>query len=353
MRTSKRIVLSLVCFLFTLIILSAGIILPYSKWDSELTYYKDAKLRNNLAGSLDYLVIGASQGLAAFNPQIIDQELECNSYNLSNSMMTIYGRYWLLEKELARNPVETVVIEVSQDTFIRQHDNEYSAGDEILLVRMDSLLDRFAFVVNNVHIEGLLNIYASLLRHGVSQWLRVLRGNTGSQVNYSAKGFLPESPVDITLRDEEIISLYNINQFDMSLSASNIEQFVSIINLCKSYGVRVVIAVVPIPDASLWKAEGRDAFYDWCIDFFDEYDCEFYDFNLLKSRYRILNDQTSFHDGTHMSSLGSDSFTSAFCEIMRFSEEGENVSQFFYNGYTDMKKDSPYMQPALLHHTTN
>ena len=44
-----------------------------------------------------------------------------------------------------------------------------------------------------------------------------------------------------------------------------------------------------------------------------------------------------------MSEEGAASFTKVFCDIIKRSET-EDVSDFFYDSYEEMKADSPYME---------
>ena len=108
MHNSKQIVISTLSFILLFAVISTLIIVPY--WNSETDYFQDSQLREDLAGQIDCLVIGASHALTAFDTNVLDERLGCFSYNLSGSMMTLDSKYYFLKKELERNPVETVLV---------------------------------------------------------------------------------------------------------------------------------------------------------------------------------------------------------------------------------------------------
>ena len=110
MHSSKKVFLRTLAVLLVVLGLSVLIILPYME-------SQERKTRKDLAGTVDYLVVGASHAQLGFVPSVLDQELGVNSYNLSSLLMPVTGRYFLLEKEIKRNPVKTVVLEVSYDTL--------------------------------------------------------------------------------------------------------------------------------------------------------------------------------------------------------------------------------------------
>ena len=342
MRIFKKVLFSVFSLLCCLVVLYSIIIAPSRRL--EAAYYNDNSLRKELSGSIDLIVLGASHALAAFDPQVIDHTLNCNSYNLSSSMMTSYSKYFLLKKEMSRNPVDTVVLEISFDSFARNEAQEYGDGDSVTIERLDSFSERVAFMGKYVGIEDWMNIFSRELMQGMYCWKRVLSGSTSSSVDYSAKGFHSKDPMDITLTPDEAKANYAKRQISLAYHKEPIEITSEMIRFCKSKNARVILCVTPLPDSLILKRNGWDDFYQWIKAFSDTNDCTLYDFNLLKSRYELFSDSTSFYDEGHMSGIGAAAFSQAFGEIMAKAENGEDVSQFFYDSYSEMIQDSPYMR---------
>ena len=118
MRNFKRILKTVSLFLAVIIVLSVVFGALYLR--GENYDYQDYRERDALAGELTMLINGASYVMYGIDPDVLDAYLGANvhSYNLTTSMLTLEGRYALLKKELERNPVKTVILEVSPDTKI-------------------------------------------------------------------------------------------------------------------------------------------------------------------------------------------------------------------------------------------
>ena len=337
MRSFKKVMVSVITIVVLFSLISAVIICPYI--NSETFYYEDKDLRANLSGTLDYLIIGSSHGLSAFKTSVLDEELGCNSYNLSGGMMTFAARKFLLQKELERNPIHTVVIEVSHNALTSENDDGYGEGDSAFLPRLDSFSERVRYLVKSVKIDDWLNIYSKLFIQGLSYYKH--RGTIA--VDYAAKGYHAKETRDITLSENLIAEKYNSGMISTAFTDYNIRYLEQMIACCKDHDARVIIAVVPIADVSIWGYNNIDDFDIWLKNFCVENDCECYNFNLLRDRYQLFNDATSFYDGAHLSDPGATVFTRAYVDIIQKTDKGEDVSPLFFNNYEELKKFSPYM----------
>lgn len=340
MHNFKKVLCSIICILLVFLVISAAVIVPYLH--SEMFYYQDHKLRESLAGTLDFITIGASNGLCAFDPRIIDSELEATSYNLSGTLMTLGARDFFLKKEIQRNPVKTVVMDVSYETLVRDETDESASGDAVSLARLLSARDRGSFILKTVHFSDWLNLYAQMFIPGLEHLDAVIHDSVIRRVNYDTKGFYSREATDIAFSSEQAAQQYNQYDLDTNFREGNIEKLVSQIKYCQDQNIKVILTVVPKSDRDLWQTNHHDAFYQWMIEFSREQGCDFYDFNLLRNRYELWNDRESFYDSTHMGGEGAASFTQVFCDILKKAET-EDVSEYFYDSYEQMKADSPYM----------
>jgi len=341
MLTFKKVLLPIIVFLFLFSSISILVIIPY--YNSEVRYYQDGKIRKEMSGTIDYVTVGASHALAGFVPEILDKELGCNSYNLSVSMMPMYAKYVILEKELSRNDIDTVVLEISYDTLNRKNGNEYAIGDEPMIAKFDNWGDRWHYLTKYVAINDWLNIYSRSFIEGLWNWKNILLGNVET-VDFSGKGFLAKKTTDVTMSEAAAIQLYASKTYVNNINKDNYNMLIDIIEMCHSNGARVIIAVVPVSNKQIWKISNLDAFLDWGNEFSKQNGCEFYDFNIIRNRNSVFNDAYSYADDDHMSEQGARIFTSIFCEIMKKVEQNEDISSYFYKSYYEMIADSPYFQ---------
>lgn len=118
--------------------------------------------------------------------------------------------------------------------------------------------------------------------------------------------------------------------------------------------LRVIVQAVAVgalpspPPVRAKRAETvcRDehAFTEWANAYCAEQNVEFYDFNLLRERFALLSDEDCYStDPMHMSEKGARMFTEAFVRIIQAAADGQDVSSSFYQSYSEMQWDSPYM----------
>lgn len=337
MRNFKRITFAVVGILLVFITVSVAVIAPYM--NSECAYFQDKNLRNKLAGKIDCIIIGASHALAGINTNVLDEKLGCNSYNLSGSMMTLDNKYYLLSKELERNPVKTVILEISHDTLSRKENSEYAIGDEPTIARLDSFPERICYMAQYVSIDDWLNIYSREFVMGLNYYQELLAHHSLNNVDYKAKGFKYKEPVNITLSESEAEKKHNSQNVTSDYPEENVKKLNEIIELCKSYNCRVVLTVVPESNGLIWEMDDWDNFSKWLSDYGAKNHCEVYDINLAAKRNTLFTDDKSFSDPDHLSSIGAITTTEILADALLNPDTWIDSS---YSSYSEMKKESQY-----------
>ncbi|MCR4616099.1 MAG: hypothetical protein K5756_08145 [Clostridiales bacterium] len=341
MRNFKKVLLCVILFVTVTAVLSTALIEPF--YHSEYMYFCDAKARQELAGTLDYLFVGASNGYAAFVPSVADEAMDVCSYNLSGGLLTWYGRKTILEKELSRNPVKTVVFEISFNSLWREYHSAW--GDSVFLSRLDSPGERLSFVLRHTSVKDWGEMYANLLGNSIDYLKAVVQNKCFgkdlplSNVDYSAKGFHAKYESLQVTQDQ-------INQapsnMDTYFVKKNVDDLYDMINMCKEKNIEVLFAVVPISDYLIHQFDNWYEMEEKLRVLSEDTGCPIIDFNLLKNRYSLFNDAGSFADDVHMSKTGAEVFTAEYAKVMNKYNRGEDISNLFYSDYASMKADSPY-----------
>lgn len=342
MHNFKKAIVATISFLLLLALGTAIVVYPY--WETEALQSLDREQREMIAGSIDTIMIGASHAMAALSPQILDSERECNSYNMSNTMMTIHARTVILEKELARNPVDTVILELSYNALTRDQSEDGANGDAVTAARLDSTGERMKFMRKYVTWHTLTDFYSRTLVEGMSAWKDVISNRSLHNIDYSLKGFHPTNAVDQSFSPDEARDKYQNGPLITEYRQENISEFQELVDLCKSYDTRVIVVVVPVSDNILWNLSDWDKFKCFAEAFCEENNCEFYDLNLLKNRNEIFNIRESFSDDIHMSEEGGIACTHQLAEILTRVDEGADVSDLFVDTYVEAIDNLPYNQ---------
>lgn len=339
MQNFKKSLKSSIVFIVCLLLVFSFIVFPCFQNGSD---YNDTAARQKLSGEINYIFSGASHALAAFKPDVVDEKLNVCSWNLSTSSASLNGRKTLLEKELSRNKVDTVIIDISFDTLLRSQKNENATGEPMIICKLDNSIERFRYLIENVSLFNgdYENVTSILLRYGLKAWVAKLSGKFGTlQKN---KGFMPDPSVDVSLSKDSITSAHKINKLQTDYLPENIEALNQTIELCKSYGANVILAVVPISEARIWKYTGWDKFLEEIKKISDQNNCVFLDFNLIRNRFEVFDDKCSFNNETHLSETGAEAFSEVFSAIILKMNNGEDISNLFYSSYDDMIANSIY-----------
>lgn len=321
-KTARAVLALLLCML----VLFAGYTAPY--FYGTAYYYQDAGARSELSGSLTLLISGSSHAFRAFIPEQLDRALGTGSYNLACSMQTMQGRYELLRRELERNPVQTVVIELSYNALTRDRAAEGPEGDLYQLGRYTDPLARWAYFFAAIAPSEYGECYHDTLTRSTRAWKALLRGEMGLQ---SVRGYLGLDPTDQRIAPGARAELYHTDTVPLTQDAESVAYFERCMELCAGKGVQVILVTTPMTERMLLEYDGLETVRGWYAAYAERYGCEFYDFNLLKDADYPAD--TAFFDPTHLSRFGAETFTADFCRIVQRRAQGEDVSALFYPDY--------------------
>lgn len=331
MHNFKKIILHTALLIFFVIIILICSTLPYF-W-GESYYYQDYKVRTSLSGKLDTLVIGSSHALRSIKPTVLNEKLNTKAYNLSSPLMSMYGRYVMLEKEINRNPIKTVYLEISYNALTLDRKTLGLEGDLYVLGRFDNVFERINFFTNAFPPDEYRKVLSDIIVRSKNSFSI---HNTIEQ--YKTFGYLSMPSNNQLLSDEVKEKVKNTKVLDTKIKEESLNYFDKIIKLCKNNDIRVIFVVTPVTERMILEYSNLDDIFSQYIDLSKEYNCEYYDFNLDKHRKKLYSEESSFYDNTHMSDSGAEIFSNRLTEIIEDVDRGNNVSNYFLNSYTELKK---------------
>lgn len=330
MHNFKKIILHTVLLIFFVIIILICSTLPYF-W-GESYYYQDYKVRTSLSGKLDTLVIGSSHALRSIKPTVLNEKLNTKAYNLSSPLMSMYGRYVMLEKEINRNPIKTVYLEISYNALTLDRKTLGLEGDLYVLGRFDNAFERINFFTNAFTPDEYKKVLSDIIVRSRNSFFT---HNTIKQ--YETFGYLPMPSNNQLLSDETKEKIKNTKLLDTKIKEESLNYFDKIIKLCKKNDIRVILVVTPVTEKMILEYNNLDDIFSQYIDLAKEYNCEYYDFNLDKNRVKLYSEETSFYDNTHMSDSGAEIFSNRLTEIIKKVDEKKDITNEFYNSYSEVK----------------
>lgn len=328
MRIFKKAVTSFLIIALLFSSISTVVIAPYVKSEN------DSKLRAELSGSIDCIVIGASHALNGIDTHVLDEQLSVCSYNLSSSMLSMENKFYLLSKELERNPVKTVILELSYNSLSREEDSEFSLGDKNVINRLDSFSEVFQYCRKHVSVDDMMNLYSRNFVSGVIYQKNKFFDISETEKEQSSKGYQALKPVNLNNVNLETAE----NEISLDFNQENIKGFIKLIELCKSHQCRVIITVTVLSNRLIQHYTNWEGFHVWLKTFAQKNEVELYDINLIKNRTTFFHDETSFYNDHHLSFEGAKKNTELLCEVVNEAQKKKDISSYFYPNYDEMKK---------------
>ncbi len=334
MHNFRRAVCMTLAFLICLFAATVALTEPY--FQTEPYSYQDAKARDAFAGSIDTVYLGASQAYRALIPSILDEKLGTSSYNLSCALMTLPGRYYMLKKEMDRNPIKRVIIDVTYDTLTRDPGTEGAEGDIYTIGRIGNLWERIGYVLRYVPMKQYMRVYYDALDRGIYTWKTLGNGQESSEAHMESRGFVSVPTNDVTASPDVFDQTYQQFQAYFTPREENLKQLHKILDLCNENGVEVTLMVMPLADACNYRYFDMDQVYAEFQSISEEYGYQYYDFNLLKGKIDALPDSTAFYDETHLSEDGAKVFSNIVADILLKQAQGIETDSLFYSSYDEM-----------------
>ena len=339
MSNFKKAVCATLALVLLALLLSAGLVAYY--YHRGVYTYEDARVRKGLAGQLDLLICGASAGQVSINPDTLDAALGTRSYNLGSPRLLLHARTYLLQKELERNPIKTVLLEVSLDVLSQDDgQTDYARGEARMLTRLDSLSERVAYCKTFLPARNFMQLYAVSVRYGVESLLARLTGTT-AKIFKPIRGYRENAPHDMTLAPERSEILRDSQSLPQP-KAENLAELQKMADLCREHGARTIVVVTPTPYSYHWKIDNEEEAFGVLREFCSRNGFLLLNFDLDRERAAYYSDAESFADDYHMSAIGAPVFSPRLAETLKRVFAGEDVSAMFYDSYAEMEAASPY-----------
>lgn len=331
MRNFRRALLTVL--IFAALIFGISVPALYAYFSDDTYYYQDAEIRAELAGEIDTLFVGASHGLRAFDPACYDAVNGTNSYNLCNPMMTMQGRYFLLQQELQRNPVRTVIMELSYNAMSRTDEIDGTKeGDWYLMGRLENTQQRFQYLREAFTLDEIPALYCDAMTRGltcISMDLGIQKSMPHASER-TRRGYLPASGADQSEPLETVVANYHRFTLSRAVEEENERYLQAIADLCRQQGIELILVVTPVTTRAATEYYGVQYVSNYYADFASQNGLRFYDCNLLQDKVERFPDETAFMDDTHLSETGAAQFSRLLAEL---GQKAPGESMEFYPTY--------------------
>ena len=280
--------------------------------------------------NIDSLFLGSSLVFCGYDPRILDEVWDENTYLAATPVQKIDGGYYLLKEAIKKNDIKTVYVDMFYRHFRdipKQRAEEQMEYIYCITDYMEHNWNRFEFLVTASGNDRYINSFFVPSRYGnylldLKRIERVVKAKRSDfYTNYEEPGgfykgamFNPNSEGNPNLVgsldkhnfaviEEEVISQYSLDCLD------------KMVKLCKEEGIRLVLVATPITDLFIKAVGNYDVYCNYMKEYAKQNEIEYYDFNLCKKD--ILSfERKDFLDTIHLSGVGNEKYTKIFADIM-------------------------------------
>lgn len=329
MHSIRKVILRC-CIVFAIVLgLESAVRLCYEGWDRQTLQSK--KERESLEGTLDTVYLGTSLTYHAYWPEILDEALGTNSFNLGTASQPYIGSYYLLRETAEVNPIQRVYVTLSLPPLLEEEiqAQEYVSAFENMRSWKWKL--RYLATVNqeNVWIPTLIystqvenyldfesvqkNLNNKLITNKVSK-VYTGRGFRGTKTIYEGRE---------TQRNTDINHWY-AELGESQLLEEGINYLEKIAGFCREEGIQLTLVILPYTQDFIEGAGDVNDFHQYFSEKAEEWDAELYDFIRYKDRENVFTNE-KFMDVHHMNSAGARAFSQLLAEVV----QSDNPQSYF------------------------
>lgn len=278
---------------------------PILRWED---YYQETE-------NIDVLVLGSSHAYRAFDPQVIERELEGNKkvFNFGSAAQTPVTSYFVLQEVLEKHRPKLVIYDIYFMVFTS---NDQLRNGRFNWQQMKGGNAKRKFFLNGFSMDEkvALSLFpAYVYKDYIKSKINKLLGRNYMPLpkgTYQGKGFVSKSD---TLSLEE---LQYSNQFDVfeidtdALLQRNLEYLEHLKNYCADKQIELVFTSSPMPAISVEKIATYTRFYHHFNLLAEQWGIRYLDYNM--KRVKGLSDASHYYDDDHMNRAGAKVFSSAF-----------------------------------------
>ena len=335
--------------------------------------------------NIDNVFLGSSHVYCDINPSILNKINGENNFNMSTPGQRWDNTYFLLKEVAERNKLKHVYLEcyfgcdvdyVSWNREKRRYEvedyidkNENYSRSWLTSYYMNFGINKFAIQLNASNLDHLMeNVFPFVrYREQMFNWDYVDNNieyrksdeyqayEWRSQDYVDADGSIWTSvayPKGWVWSDGKLFDQEKLFPIDRDLEKYAIgeksEKYIrKTIEFCEENNIDVTMFISPIFDTQLLSTGNYDNYVSEIRSIANEYNVDFYDFNLIKSDYLDIKEGKYYVDIGHLNAAGASIFTSMLWEILS-GTASENAGMFF-DTYAEKLQEGPLVQYGLYY----
>lgn len=285
----------------------------------------------------DTIVVGDSHGETAVDPEILDRELSCRSYNCARRIMPVKDIFYLMREVCYHNDPKTILYEIDpfywsvpgislgNDTsiFFSGYDSKNRWDyflNEMLTQPFANVIADFRFAPRNVaQIPGTawVKLQPDYIMHSEKSIPLIMKAlYLGEQYEYRGRGFRYGFAYSRSMNESFSFTKFKAKK----VAGGNPEYFRKMAEFCRKKGIRLVCFISALPPYRLQNENENDA-HDYFTSLCEKEGVEFYDLNYLKKDLLPRTDYDYVDLDGHMMGELAGRQTKVLCRILKDSRD--------------------------------
>lgn len=307
----------------------------------------------NREENIENLYLGSSHVYCDVDPVILDELTQKNNFNLSTSNQNFYQSYLLLQEADKLYDLEHVYLEMYYVVHVKENEGPYyhSMVQELKIWdRMNNSFIKWSSIFYRDPDEELLAVFLPFSRFNsylfdtdhINNVLNI-KDKTDEQQIYHENGHLEA----LYCIDEKQYKEYKNGDMDLEPMSVEAEQYLlKIIEYCADRDIPLTLFSAPMSEWMMITAGNYDYYVNQVRGIADEYNLNYYDFNLCKEQYLSLSCE-HFWDDEHLNGEGADAFTPVLYDVLT-----NDKQEYFYDSYQEkLEKTEPAMYGLITDQT--
>lgn len=301
-------------------------------------------------GDFDTLVVGSSIGKWGINAAVLTENTDHKVINLSMGPSPMPARVEVLEGAVKRYHPKVILVEVSFESWLNGDMRAWSTVNATYVVsRMCTAETAAKYLIQDVQVPwyDYNVVWGAEADAAYNAWNHVLHGNFDTYKKYAGSGYADKT-ANLLDDAERIINEAKNNVYPEIRLVYNNKYFRELLDLCRDSGARTILVNCPASELYRYYNPCLQQFYGEMSAFAQEYDFEYYDFNLYKDMQNILSDSDSFRDTVHLNGESSLKFSEVLAkEVLGKDREDVDFEEKSYESYEDYRNHSIYSMIRL------
>lgn len=297
--------------------------------------------------NIDNIFVGSSHVYNAVNPELLDKINGMNNFNMSSGNLTLSASYYVIREAARDNQLQNVFLELYYYPNTGERDvysDETRKYNWRISSYMKPSINKYAFIFRTNDTTHYLESLFPFIRYRAhlfdSDYVNAvlekkksdgyknyyIRGEIedGGILEYRDKGYLYTTGV---YTQEEWLSetLIDFSKEGL-LSDGNQKYLKRIIEYCQKHNIGIKLFISPMYELHMMSTVDYDSYYQQIKKIADDYQVEFYDFNLCKAEYLDIPTYGYLNEG-HLNATGADIFTPVMWEVLS-NDEIDNKGLF-------------------------